>query len=71
MSAASLMSHCLASTGVPAAGSDLFTEGKRPLSAGTDRGAQIAPAERAGLIWGHLPSWKVLKCDRQRLPSVM
>lgn len=36
MTAASLMSHCLASTNVPAAGSDLFTESKLQLSAGTD-----------------------------------
>lgn len=39
MTAASLMSHCLVSTNVPAAGSDLFTESKLQLSAGTDFGA--------------------------------
>lgn len=36
MTAASLMSHCLASTNVLAAGADLFTESKLQLSAGTD-----------------------------------
>ena len=36
MTAASLMSHCLASTNVLVAGADLFTESKLQLSAGTD-----------------------------------
>lgn len=36
-------SHCLASTNVPAAGADLFTERKLELSAGTD-------------VWAHWPS---------------
>jgi hypothetical protein len=36
VTAASLMSHCLASTNVPAAGANLFTERKLQLFAGTD-----------------------------------
>lgn len=49
MTAASVMSHCLASINVPAAGADLFTESKLQLSAGTDSGAPD-PSSRASRL---------------------
>lgn len=82
MTAASLMSHCLASTNVPASGADLFTESKLQLSADTDSCApdltsysclqvqplvlQSSPAERTGLIWELLHAWKVRMSNRQQ-----
>lgn len=65
MTAASLMSHCLAYTNVLVAGADLFTESKLQLSAGTDSLVlQTSPEEPTGLIPELLHSWKVLVWNR-------
>lgn len=52
LTAASLMSHSLASTNFPAAGADLFTESKLQLPAGTDSCAPDLPSRGSRLNLG-------------------
>lgn len=52
MTAASVMSHCLASVNVPAAGADLFTGSELQLSAGTYSCAPDPSSRVSGLGMG-------------------
>lgn len=56
MTVAPLMSHCLASISVPAAGADLFTESQLQLPAGTDPCSCLS-GRASRLVWA---AWALL-----------